>query len=95
LESLVISAGETRLGASVTSHSGFPRRVRVLQKDGREEAVQPGSRHWIDVRALDRNGKTVDGLPERGGCFEVTVPRDLFEKAPASLRLEWIDFYRG
>jgi hypothetical protein len=95
LESLVISAGETKLGASVTSHSGYPRRVHVLRKDGREDAVQRGSRHWIEVRALDRNGRPANGLPERGGCFEVTLPRVLFETTPPSLSVEWIDFYRG
>jgi hypothetical protein len=90
LESLAISNGKVKLAGSVLSHSGNARRVS-LTEDGKE---QPGPAE-TEIRVLDAAGKPIQGLPDQGGCFEITLPKALLEGQPKSLELNWIDFYRG
>jgi hypothetical protein len=40
----------------------------------------------------NRRGVT---LPDKGGYFEIKLPKALLESQPKSVELGWIDFYRG
>ena len=93
LESFGISNGKIKLSASVLSHSGNPR-LLYLRKCGEEKKVEVGSPYWTEIKVLDADGRPVQGLPSKGGYFEVTVPKTLIENNPKSLTLGWIDFYR-
>jgi hypothetical protein len=94
LEWFSISNGKIKLSGSVLSHSGNPRLLHV-DEDGKEKKVEMGSPYWTEIRVLDGNGKTTDGLPGKGGYFEIRVPKALLEGEPKRLELGWIDFYRG
>ncbi len=94
LEQLVISNEAVTLKASVLSHSGNGRLLRVM--DGNQEkAVDEGNAYWTEIHALDVNGKPVKGLPDAGGYFEMLLPKTLFESKAKSLTITWIDFYRS
>jgi len=90
-EGLTISSGSTTWKASVLSHSGHPRLLRVVE-DGEEEAAEEGAPYWTEVQAFDVKGRPVEGLPEEGGYFEMIFPKALLEAK--SLTLDWVDFYR-
>jgi acetyl esterase len=94
LELLSISNGKIKLSGSVLSHSGNPRLLHV-DEDGKEKKVKKDSPYWTEIRVLDASGKPTDGLPGKGGYFEMTLPKALLESQPKSLGLGWIDFYRG
>ena len=93
LEGLTISDGSVTIKASVLSHSGNRRLLRVVD-DGQEKAVEEGSPYGTEIKAFDSKGKPVQGLPEEGGYFEMVLPEALFEAKPKSLTIGWIDFYR-
>ena len=93
LESLTISGGEAKLSASVSSHSGHSTLLH-LWKDGNEgPQLNRDSPYWLEIRRLDAEGKPINGLPPRGGWFELTVPQKLLGEAK-EFALHWIDFYR-
>ncbi len=94
LESLRIVTHTVDLRASVLSHSGH-RRLLHRVEDGKEQRIDEDSPYFTSIRTLDATGKPTPGLPEAGGCFEVTLPAALLQGRPLSLRLEWIDFYRN
>ncbi|MCY2953477.1 MAG: hypothetical protein NTU53_16085 [Planctomycetota bacterium] len=50
--------------------------------------------YWMDIQALDLDGKPVEGLPGNDGWFEMTIPRPLLGDQTITLNLAWIDFYR-
>ena len=89
LESLTVSSGRVKLAASVLSHSGHPRLLRRIEKD-QEKSVDKDSPFWLEIKMV--GGQTV---PLKGGYFEMTLPAALFQDGPKSLKIEWIDFYRG
>ena len=93
LESFTISSGNMKLSASVQSR-GDNMRMLHLSGDGEERNVEQGSPYWTEMKILDAKGKLLQGLPDRGGYFEVTIPKILFQENPKSLTLGWIDFYR-
>ena len=93
LEGLTISNASVTVKASVLSHSGNRRLLRVVN-NGQEQVTEEGSRYWTEIKALDAKGKPVQGLPEEGGYFEMVLPQVLFETNPKSLTIDWIDFYR-
>jgi len=94
LESLTISHGTAKLSASVLSHSGN-KRLLHLWKGGKEgPQLEKDSQHWADIRTFDSMGKPIQGLPAKGGYFEMTLPNALLEGNPKSITLGWIDFYR-
>jgi hypothetical protein len=94
LESFSASTDCGKLSVSVLSHSGH-RQLVQWSEGGKETDVQPDNPLWTNVQTLDNDGKPCEALPEEGGCFEMTLPRKLFQDQPRSLRLEWIDFYRN
>ena len=81
------------LKASVLSHSGHRRLLRVVNGDQETEVVE-GSPGWTEIEAFDSAGKPARGLPDDGGYFEMLVPQRLLETQPESLTIDWIDFYR-
>jgi len=93
LEGLALENGSVALKASVLSHSGHRRLLRVVDQ-GQEKAVEDDSPFRTEIRAFDAAGKPIEGLPGEGGYFEMILPRALFEAKPQSLCIGWIDFYR-
>jgi hypothetical protein len=93
LENLRASNGKVTVDAAVSIQDGKPQ-VRVW-KDGQENApLDERNPFWTDIRILGNDGKPARDLPLKGGYFEVTLPRPLFEGNPKSITLNWIDFYR-
>ena len=92
LESLSVSNGKTKLAASVQSYGPHDKRL-YLSEEGK--ANQPPRASDTEIRVLDSAGKPTQGLPDAGGCFEITLPKVLLEGQPKGLELNWIDFYRG
>jgi SAM-dependent methyltransferase len=93
LECITVSNGKVDLRASVLSHSGNPRLLSVKDEIG-EKKVEQGNDYWTEIRALDAKGKPVEGLPGKGGYFELELPSALLDGPPKSLTIDWIDFYR-
>lgn len=93
LEQFTISDGRVKLAASILSHSEN-RQLLHLWRDGKEwPAVEKDSPYWMEIKTHDAAGKSVPGLPAKGGWFEMTVPRALLNENQ-NLELRWIDFYR-
>ena len=90
LESFAVSNSKIKLTGSVLSHSGNTKRLYLTEIDKVGER-EPES----EVKVLDAEGKPVMGLPDKGGYFEITLPKALLEGESKSLKLGWIDFYRG
>jgi len=93
LENLDIAAGDTRLVGFVQSHSGYGRFLSRKTADG-EQRLDKNDPLWMDIRAADKTGKSVKGLPPKDGFFEMQLPPALFEDNPAEIKIAWIDFYR-
>jgi hypothetical protein len=92
LESLSLASGEMKLAASVSSQDLTVR----LWKDGDERApLDDTSPLWMAIRILDGDGQPAKKLPLRDGCFEMRLPKALFDGNPQSITVSWIDFYRG
>jgi SAM-dependent methyltransferase len=94
LEALTISGGSVTFKASVLSHSGHRRLLRVVE-GGQEKSVDKGDPYWTDITAFDAKGKPVQGLPGEGGYFGMVLPEALFKTGSKSLTIEWIGFYRN
>jgi SAM-dependent methyltransferase len=94
LESLAVSNGKIEFHASVLSHSGTPRLLSVKERD-EEKKVERGGPYWTEIQAFNAKGKPVQGLPGKGGHFEIELPPEMFEAKPRSLAIAWIDFYRN
>lgn len=93
LEHFAITSGGVKLAASALSHSGNMQLLH-LWTDGKEgPQLGKDSKFWMEIRTLDADGKPVQGLPPKGGCFEMTIPTALLGDAK-EVRLDWIDFYR-
>ena len=93
LEHFAITSGGVKLAASVLSHSGNMQLLH-LWTDGKEgPQLGKDSEYWMEIRTLGADGKSVNGLPPKGGCFEMTIPTALLGDAK-EVRLDWIDFYR-
>lgn len=93
LESFGVSNGKVAVNAAVSSRGAG--RARVW-RDGDEKApLDAKSEYWMEIRLVGADGKPADGVPLKGGYFEMTLPKALFEGNPKSLTLDWIDFYRN
>lgn len=92
LENFKLSADDTKLEASVSSHDGSVR----LWKDGKEDApLDAKSPYWMEVKILDNEGKPTRAIPVKDGSFEMQLPKKFLEANPKSFKVEWIDFYRN
>jgi hypothetical protein len=94
LSSFRASNGKVTLGAAVSIQDG-KQKVRLWQDGKEDDPVDEKSPLWMDVRIVGGDGKQARELPLKGGYFEVTLPRALFEGNPKSVTLTWIDFYRN
>lgn len=94
LERFRVTAGEVAIEAAVASTDAAPR-IRCWKPGAEETSLGTDDPLWLDVRLLDAKGAEVRKLPEAEGCFEVRLPKALFEENPPSIELEWVDFYRG
>lgn len=94
LERFSVKTGETAIEAAVASTDLTPR-VRCWKAGAEESPLDPADPFRLDVRLLDARGQEVEELLDVGGCFEIGLPKALFEKNPPSIELAWIDFYRG
>ncbi len=93
LENFSISDGKVRLSTSVLSHSGN-KQLSHLWKDGKEgPSLDEKSPYWMEIHRLDANGKPAEGLPPKGGWFEMTLPPAMLKESK-TIELGWIDFYR-
>jgi hypothetical protein len=92
LESFGVSNGKVSVNAAVSSQDAGRAR---LWKDGNEKApLDSKSEYLMEIRLIGADGKPADGVPPKGGYFEMTLPKALFEGNPKSLTVDWIDFYR-
>ncbi len=95
LESIVLSCGGKTLSGSVSSHGDAGVSFCLLD-DGKEGPSLPkSSPYWTDIIAHDASGKVVKNLPPAGGYFELVVPNALLADDAATLKLRWVDFWRG
>jgi len=92
LENFKVSTDRITLEASVSSHIG---EVRYWKQGEEDSPLDSTSTYWMEVRVLDEEGVPTKVLPLKVGCFEIQLPKELFESNPKSFKLEWIDFYRS
>jgi hypothetical protein len=93
LENFRASNGKVTVDAAAGIEDGKPD-VRIW-KDGKEDApLDEKGPLWTDIRIVGGDGKPAKELPLKGGYFEMTLPRPLFEGNPKSITLNGIDFYR-
>jgi len=83
-----------RLSVSVLSHSSNKRLLHLWRGPKEGPQLKEASPYWTDVRTCDAKGKPIQGLPPRGGYFEITLPKVMLKGNPKSITLGWIDFYR-
>lgn len=92
LESFALSNGKTRLEGSVSSQDGTAR----VWKDGQEDKpLDAKSPYWLAVRRLDRAGKPAAGNAAADGSFELRLPPAFLKENPATITVNWIDFFRN
>lgn len=94
LESLVVGNANTKLAASVSSQGDGVVRVRLMS-DGPEQPLDRSSPYWMEIRAFNAEGKPSCPPLEKGGFFEITIPKALLDDDSRTLEVQWIDFYRG
>lgn len=93
LEELRFAYGDAEVIASVSS-SDASLRESVRLGDGDEEAIDPDSPYWMDVRILDAAGTPTTTIPLQGGFFEVAAPEDFLTSGQSEFSTSWVDFYR-
>ena len=93
LEDFRISNGRVTLGAAASVREGKPQ-VRLWADGGEDTSLDEKSPLWTEIRILGDDGRPATEIPLKGGYFEMTLPRALFEGNPKSITLNWIDFYR-
>lgn len=62
---------------------------------GREKTPQRSFREPQGRRKLGGDGKQATEIPLKDGCFEVPLPKALFEGNPKTIMVNRIDFYRN
>ncbi len=97
LEYLRISSDRIGLELSVQSYEPFHRFIRVtnapedLSPTGHPK---PGDPLWVEIQARDAAEKPCQGLPPKGGFWEIILPPAFLKAAGREIELRWIDFYR-
>ena len=92
LERFAVTNEKVTLEGSV-AHGAKPK-VRQWQNGKEESPIGADSPFWTEVRLLDRSGKVTEKVDGEGGCFELMLPKVLFERNPKTVTVRWIDFYR-
>ncbi|MFO0816461.1 MAG: hypothetical protein U1A77_00885 [Pirellulales bacterium] len=91
LESLSLASDSIQLEWSVPS-SGEPHsRVTRRLPSGAEQTIDSTDPYFAAVRLVGEERQ----IPLKQGYFELRIPRKLLEGSARSLRIQWIDFYRG
>lgn len=91
LESFKVTNGEITIEGAVSSQNGHVR----LWKNGKEDSpLDSRSPYWTEIRIVGKNGKTETTIPLEDSCFEILLPKALFEDSPKLITINWIDFYR-
>lgn len=91
LESLSLVRDEVRLEWSVPS-SGEPQsRATRRTPEGVEQSIDSTHPDFASIRIVGAARQ----IPLKQGYFELRVPRKLLDGSPPTLRIQWIDFYRG
>lgn len=93
MEELRFAYGEVEVLASVSSADASLRESVRLGDEG-EEAIEPDSPYWMDVRILDAAGAPTTTIPLQGGFFEVAAPEDFLTSGQSEFSISWVDFYR-
>ncbi len=94
LENFNVTNGKTTLEGSVSLQDGKP--VVSLWKGGQEDApLDAQSPYWMKIGILGGDSKPAKALPLKGGCFELPLPKAVFEGNPKTITVNWIDFYRN
>ena len=89
LEGLEIVNGARKLSASIASTGDHPARL-WLQTGEQGTRVEPGSPLWSEAKVVGGRRE----IPLAKGHFEFLIPPAFLDDNPASIRLQWIDFYR-
>lgn len=76
------------------SHSGHKRLLNLWKKNEEGPQLKKDSPYWMEIQVFDAQGKPIDGLPNKGGWFEMTVRKELLTDQEKNLQLGWIDFFR-
>jgi hypothetical protein len=91
LESLSLASDSIQLEWSVPS-SGEPKsRATRRLLSGAEQPLDSTDPYFAAVRLVGEARQ----IPLKRGYFELRIPRKLLEGSVRSLRIQWIDFYRG
>lgn len=94
LESIAITAGNLKLVASYSSHSGHSTIVSLWKSGVEEPPLTDQSPYWMKISALTDGGKPSTAIPLSDGYFEMQIPAALLEDQPETIALQWIDFFR-
>lgn len=90
LESLKVGNGTATISASVASHADSPI-IRVWLDDQEDQPLLKTDHFFMTIR---KQQLPADSNEPAVGCFEVELPAALFEANPATIQVDWIDFYR-
>lgn len=97
LEELRITAANTALLISVSSHGDFAVRQSIRTEDNDSASwklLDAGSEYWTDVRIVNGEGKAGNEIPLQNGYFEAALPEHFIKNKIFVFSLRWIDFYR-
>ena len=66
----------------------------IQWKDGKEDSLLDSkSPFWMEIREIIADGRPGKSDP-LSGCYEMRLPKALFEDNPKSIMINWIDVYR-
>ena len=97
LEELRITAGNTALLISVSSHGdqAVHQSIRMENADSVHwQQIDSGSQYWTEIRMVDTEGKPANKIPLKNGYFEAVLPQNFINDKTPVFSLRWIDFYR-
>ena len=94
LENMRISNGKITLEAAVSSQNEKPR-VRQWKDKNEDSPLESDSPYWMEIRMIGSDHESTDIIPLDNGHFEIQLPKGMLEAQPKSIKIDWIDFYRG
>ncbi len=66
-----------------------------LSVDGKKENPNdPKGAHFMDFKAVGKDGKPPEKIPLDDGYFEMRLPKSFFQGNPKKISLEWVDWFR-
>jgi hypothetical protein len=90
LESLKVGNGTATVSAAVASHVSSAG-IRVWLNDHEEKTLLENERFFMTIHKHQIPVETKEPVVS---YFEVDLPAALFEANPATIHVDWIDFYR-